>query len=356
MFIKKYRWIIGLPLTYVLINLLGKQTNFINDIYYERFYKPLAIKLRTFFNFTTISIGDCIYIALFIYIIYKCFFIKKAWKANKLKVINSICISLSLFLIVFNVLWGFNYYRTPLYERLDMKNTYSTKELIIVSDRLVERLNKIHSSYVTGISQKIVIADASDIIYEQTVDGYVVLSNQYPEFNYKVANIKSSIFSLPLTYMGFSGYLNPFTNEAQVNNKIPKINMLITASHEVAHQIGIGPEAEANFVGYLAAKNNPNKYFDYAATSFALRYCLNRYPFKNEIEFNTYLKKINPGILTEWKENKDFWESHQSFIDTIFKFMYDKFLKANKQEYGIEGYSKFLDLLIHYELNEKRTR
>jgi hypothetical protein len=36
--------------------------------------------------------------------------------------------------------------------------------------------------------------------------------------------------------MGFGGYLNPFTNEAQVNYL--GSNVFLTANHEMAHQMG----------------------------------------------------------------------------------------------------------------------
>ena len=36
--------------------------------------------------------------------------------------------------------------------------------------------------------------------------------------------------------MGFGGYLNPFTHEAQVNTLQPKLRVLTTACHEIAHQ------------------------------------------------------------------------------------------------------------------------
>ena len=33
--------------------------------------------------------------------------------------------------------------------------------------------------------------------------------------------LKKSLLSLPLSYMGYSGYLNPFTLESQANAKMP---------------------------------------------------------------------------------------------------------------------------------------
>lgn len=352
--VKKYKWFIILCISYLLVRFISKQTNFIDTIYYDKIYRFISPELRKLTGFTSISIGDCLYLLLLLICIYKFLFIKKIWLNNKWKVINMVCISLTVFILFFNFLWGFNYYRTPLHERLNIASTYSEDDLKTVTQSLINRLNKIHLSYVTNKDTCIEVETSTDEVYKQVSTGYEVLSALYPEFNYKNQSIKSSLFSLPLTYMGFSGYINPFTNEAQINNKVTKMTLFVTASHEVAHQIGIGPESEANFVGYLAAKNNPNKYFEYAATSFALRYCLNRYPFENKTEFETYLAQINPGIIADWKKSRIFWEEHQTFIDTVFKFIYDKFLKVNQQEFGVEGYSMFLDLLIHYELNEKR--
>ena len=37
--------------------------------------------------------------------------------------------------------------------------------------------------------------------------------------------------------MGFSGYLNPFTHEAQADDLMPLFNTPLTA-HEMAHQLG----------------------------------------------------------------------------------------------------------------------
>ena len=64
------------------------------------------------------------------------------------------------------------------------------------------------------------------------------------------ATVKQSLFSTPLSYMGFSGYLNPFTLEAHINSTLPKISLPITIAHEMAHQNGIAAENDANFMGF----------------------------------------------------------------------------------------------------------
>ena len=156
--------------------------------------------------------------------------------------------------------------------------------------------------------------------------------------------------------MGFGGYLNPFTNEAQVNYLKPKYTSPLTTCHEMAHQTGIGSESECNFIGFVTAAKNEDLYFQYSAYSFALRYALNNLEALQEGSSKPFVKKINKGVLKNFEENKIFWKEYQTPINTFFEYFYDNFLKANQQKDGMEGYGKFVGLLIGYEnkLLEKR--
>ena len=151
--------------------------------------------------------------------------------------------------------------------------------------------------------------------------------------------------------MGFGGYLNPFTNEAQVNDMIPMYNFPSTACHEMAHQMGYASESECNFISFLTATKDEDLYLKYSGYSYALRYCLFNWEVRNPKMFKKLLKTINPGILKNYQESEDFWTSHQTFIETGFKIFYDNFLKLNQQKEGLESYSKFVDLMVNYYQN-----
>ena len=132
--------------------------------------------------------------------------------------------------------------------------------------------------------------------------------------------------------MGFSGYLNPWTNEAQVDEMIPLYKFSTTATHEIAHQLGYAAENEANFIGCLAAISHDNMYLKYCGYTFGLRYCLNEIYRRDEALYNTIVCSLNPGILKNYKEVRAFWEDHQNPIEPFFKLFYGEFLKANKQK------------------------
>ena len=88
--------------------------------------------------------------------------------------------------------------------------------------------------------------------------------------------------------MGFSGYINPFTIEANINSKIPIISYASTISHEIAHQIGYASENEANYIGILSNQISSNLEINYSGNLIALQYLLSELYYVNK---NLYLEK-----------------------------------------------------------------
>lgn len=249
---------------------------------------------------------------------------------------------------MFHFLWAFNYYRVPLFEKMSIKREYTEKELIAFTEKLIVKTNEVQFAITKDSTKKVVNPYSQDSIFKMSQNGYDHLSKQYPIFTYEIPSRKKSLISLPLTYMGFGGYLNPFTNEAQVNDKLPMFGFPNVVCHEMAHQIGFGSESECNFIGFMACLKNDDLYFQYSALTSALRYCMTNIGMKNEKEFDRLKTKINLGILENFKESKKFWQQYDTFIDKTFHAFYDQYLKSNQQEDGIDSYSKFVDLLINY--------
>jgi hypothetical protein len=185
-------------------------------------------------------------------------------------------------------------------------------------------------------------------LLERTPGSYKSLAGIYPQLDYHPASVKHSIYSLPLTYMGFSGYLNPFTNEAQVNSVIPPHKYPTTGSHEEAHQLGYAAENETNFLGCLASIHNEDPYFNYSGYIFALRHCLNEIYQRDEQAYEALVESINEGIIANYRESYELWQYYQNPLEPFFKNTYNVFLKANNQDKGIESYSYAVALFVNY--------
>ena len=321
----------------------------------ERFYSNglyvyISHFSRTLLGEIPFSIGDIIYGTTIIYCIYWFYKNRKLhWKRKLWSVLNF----LSVFYFLFHLLWAFNYYRVPLFEKMNIKTEYSEADLVTFTEKLITKTNDVQLAITKNQNEKVTNPYSQDSIFSMTQNGYDNLSKIYPFFQYEIPSRKKSLFSLPLTYMGFGGYLNPFTNESQVNDKLPIYGFPNVVCHEMAHQIGFASESECNFIGFLAGIKNEDLYFQYSALSNALRYCMSNIAMKNEKQFEVLKKKINSGIIANYKESDLFWKQYDTIIDKGFHAFYDQFLKTNQQEDGIDSYSKFVDLLINYYKGKK---
>ena len=346
----KRKYILSLFLVFqiIFLKVVALFPETVEQIYSNGIYLYISKISRTLLGKIPFSVGDVIYGFLIIYLLIQIWKTRKSWrlqwKNNLLKITNV----LSVAYFLFHFLWAFNYYRVPLFQKMSIQREYSDEDLYRFTEKLIVKTNAIQLQITKNKNLKVINWYTQDSIFKMSQNGYSNLAKEYPFFNYEIPSRKKSLFSLPLTYMGFGGYLNPFTNEAQVNYKLPMVSFPNVICHEMAHQIGYASESECNFIGFLSGIKNDDLYFQYSACSNALRYCLNNIGMKDETKFEYFKAKINPGILANYKESELFWKQYDTFIDKGFHAFYNQFLKMNQQKDGIESYSKFVDLLINY--------
>ncbi|MEM6685576.1 MAG: DUF3810 domain-containing protein, partial [Bacteroidota bacterium] len=258
-------------------------------------------------------------------------------------------ITITLAYFTFHLFWGMNYYRLPLYKSLELDRKYTTEELVNFTERVIKKANAIQFQITQNDTVKVTLPYSSGEIFNKTMNGYENFSAKEPMFTFTNQSLKTSIYSGFLTTMGFSGYINPFTNEAQVNSKIPMYKFPVTASHEKSHQIGFAAENEANFIGCMAALYNDDIYFKYGAYNFMTWHCLKEVYNRDKNEYERLKVTLHPGIQKNYDEVRAFWESHKNPLKPIFKFTFDQFLKANNQSKGILSYSYVVSLLVNYD-------
>ena len=345
---RKYILPTFLILQILVLKVLAFFPEFVEQYYSNRLYVWISHFLRITLGWIPFSIGDILYGFLILLILKWFWNTRKTWNLywndNLLRIFSV----LSIFYFVFHLLWGLNYYRVPLFEKMKIEKEYSDADLLFFTQKLIAKTNALQLQLTKNVSLKVVFPYSQEQVFKMNLNGYANLAKQYPFFEYQYPSIKKSIISLPLTYMGFGGYLNPFTNEAQVNYLGPMYTFPMTTNHEMAHQMGFGSESECNFIGFLASIKNDNLYFQYSGYSNALRYCLGNWKVRDEKVLEQLLKTINPGIRANYQESKDFWSQYDTMIDKGFHAFYDQFLKANQQKDGLESYSKFVDLMVNY--------
>lgn len=335
----------------IMVKTLSLFPEFVEQYYSNGLYLFLSKISRYFLGWLPFSFGDIVYTIGGFLIIRWLFKNKNTLITSPILWVTHVLSAISIVYIAFNLLWGLNYYRLPLHKKLNLKSNYTTEQLLNVTQQLITKTNAIHFSITKNDTVKVNSPYTKKEILQKTPEGYLALQQKFPYLKYTPTSLKYSLLSLPITYMGTSGYLNPFTNEAQVDYLIPFYRLPIVASHEIAHQLGYAAENEANFIGFLAASHYNDVYFNYSAYSFALRYCINEIYRRDKAIFKSTKKTINKGILKNYQESTDFWRAYQNPTEPFFKSLYTSFLKANSQEKGMESYSYVVALLVNYFKN-----
>lgn len=338
-----------LIMQWAFIQIIAQFPLFIETYYSNGLYLYISNSLRLILGWLPFSIGDLMYLILIAYLLRVIYNAIKTRQLNLKNTLFKIGGILSVIFFIFQLNWGLNYLREPLFNRLYFKkDSYTAAELYNFTEKLILKMNAVHLSITNN--DTVIVQNPLNKREIKKIAGsaYNQLQKKHSQFEYKNATVKYSLFSLPLTYMGFAGYLNPITNEAQVNWLIPKNSYPATVCHEIAHQLGIASEKEANFVGYLAATSATDAYYNYSGYLMALRYSLFEI-YRNEPEKFEILKdRLNKGIKKDLQQQQDFWQTYQNWSEQFFKLFYDSFLKANKQEAGIKGYNQVVLLLINY--------
>ena len=340
-----------LPLQFLMLQLLKFFPEFVEKHYSLGLYPLISKVSRYLFGWVPFSVGDIFYLLITILAIRWIYINFHRLHFEPIRFFVDIAATVSIVYFVFHLLWGFNYYRLPLHKSLGLESKYTNEQLLETTIRFIEKSNAMHRELGYADSTKIDLPFTQKEIFAKSFNGYKNLENKFPQLAFTPYSIKKSGWSLGLTYMGYSGYLNPFSGEAQVNNLIKTYKFSVVSCHEQAHQIGYAAENEANFIAVLATLNNDDPYIQYAGYIFTLRYLINQVARVDELKYEELLETINPRILISYKEMRDFWESYKNPFEAFSKVFWDNFLKANNQKRGIMSYNYMVALVVNYYEN-----
>lgn len=352
--------IIGLLLVVqmLVLRVFGAFPETVEQYYSNGLYPLLSKAFRYAFGWLPFSFGDFMYAILILLVLRAVImFFKRKGRDWKSFLIRTLAI-VSVVYFAFHLLWGLNYYRLPLHQSLGIEKEYTTDDLLVLTEKLIEKSNRLHNKLAPNDATAVQLLTKDDggeyhafakaDLFKTTLNGYQNLSSQFPKLDYAPRSIKTSLLSYPLSIMGYSGYLNPITNEAQVNGLVPAHRWPVISCHEQAHQLGFAKENEANFIAVLATLNNDDPYFQYSGSIFALRYCLNDVYRRDKDKGIELRAKINPGILENYAQSRAFWDEMDNPLEPFFEYVYTGFLKANNQPAGLKTYSYMVALLVNY--------
>jgi uncharacterized membrane protein len=333
------------------IHIYANDSTRVENQYSTGFYPVFSRILRYIFGWLPFSIGDVLYGLVILWLIckivkgIKIIFKRQATMAGFAAGAGKGLRILLVTYIIFNLFWGINYNRMGIASQLQLKmDKYRPEDLKMINGLLVEKVN--------AAKQVLVKEDlpypSKKQLFVKVQHAYKEAEKIYPFLKYQPVSLKPSVWSWVGNYMGFTGYYNPFTGEAQVNTLVPKFLQPFTSCHEVAHQLGYAKEMEANFVAFLSATASKDTLLHYSVYLDLFMYSNRNLFTTDSVAAKDYRDKLTPAVIDDLKEWRAFNIKHRNPVEPVFRWVYGKYLEGNQQPQGVLSYDEVTGFIIAY--------
>ncbi len=329
-------------ITFIITLLLRQQPEVTEKCYAQGIYPYIASLLSTLSSLFPFSLDDIFYTVLIfipLVLLISIFTKRIKWKAAGKFLLNI----LASVYILFYVLWGFNYFRSPLPERLGIKDREpDTEEFVQFIRQYVAELNQLHCDFDT-----INKAETNRRIEETYQKLAPVLQFEYPMGKRPDKKITFSSF---YAKSGITGYFGPFFNEVHVNKKVLPIEYPFVLAHEKAHQLGVTSEAEANFYSWLVCTHSSSQQIRYSAKLFISFHFFRQ--ARGLEDYKNLVAEISPEVQADIDRISEHWKKlRNATMDKTASKLNDAYLKHNNIKSGIKDYTGVVDHVMNFSLD-----
>ncbi len=275
---------------------------------------------------------------------------RKGGMLQLLKSVASLALTAGIILNLFYATWGFNYFRQPLSERMGLEITQrGTDELEAFVLDTASRASELRSTLHENANGVFTPEEPLRSIFDRLPQAYRVLSQEFPVFYGDVTRAKSVLWSNGLSAQGISGVYIGLTAEPNVNVLQPPLLVYQAAAHEMAHQMGIASENEAEFTAYLACENSDDPNVRYSGLIFALIISGNALYQADPDRYIGATETYGDAIWRDLSDYDAYWDSFDGEVQQSADKRNDAYLKHNSQQSGILSYGESVDLLLAYD-------
>lgn len=261
-----------------------------------------------------------------------------------IKLLAGLLFASSLFIVSF----GICYRRTPVDTRVPMVDE------ALVTRECIETAAVMMNERAKAVLPDIEFTDngASRMPYafpalcETLTDAYHRRFSESPA----VFSVKPVMLSEPLTYTHLSGVYMPFTGESNVNVHYPDFIVAYTCAHEMAHQMGIASENEANFYAFAVCFEADDPYLVYAACMNLLDYLFADLDHEGA---SRVIAQMPDEVIGEFAAYSAFFRKYaQSGAAELASAVNDSYLKSQGVAAGVKSYGEVTSLAVRYLMKQ----
>ncbi|MBL0238011.1 MAG: DUF3810 domain-containing protein [Saprospiraceae bacterium] len=267
-------------------------------------------------------------------------------RISAIRLLVNLISGLMIHLSWFYLTWGFNYFRSPLIERLPLNLNINKYELRDAYCEITEKITVLKSNLVNSNSN---LEGLSDPDLKRILNDQLgLLFNQFKLVDIPNVNCRI-IWPGSLLIWASAGVYWPFSGEANIDGGIHRIQVPFTMAHEMCHAKGWTDEGECNFLAYLACDRSKDIEIKYSGNLAYWRY-LNSSMWLLDPEWTSFeLDQLAETIQSDLKEIRKKMDRYPEVFESLRLLFYDQYLKVNGIRSGIESYSDLVKWIISFE-------
>ena len=325
------------------------------------FNRHISSITRAIFSYTTsvvpFSIAETVVIcAIPIAVLVTALLIKKIMSAKApwrvfFNLLGFILLLASFFIINF----GIAYNCTPIEEKINLDRNITTDDLTDACFIAMDEVDALEKYIVRDISGASIMPYSFDTMVKKLNESYEKLYAEYNFISPLNVRAKQIALSKPMTYTHISGVYTYFTGEANINmNYLPYIVVFSTA-HEMAHQRGIAPEDEANFIAFLVCVNSDDEYIRYCGYAEMLQYFTSSLYGASIDKYISVVSCLPTGLLYEYSAFSEMFAPYSgSTASKVSGAVNDTYLKMQGEAEGTASYDLVTSLATAYLVKKEK--
>jgi hypothetical protein len=251
----------------------------------------------------------------------------------------TLCVTAAAIYVAFLLVWGLNYRRTGMSDRLVVsQESPSAEDVVQLGIHAVEQMNQYHAeAHASGWTDE-PWRDQDLLAAFRTTQR--MLSDARPA---RPGRLKSSLFGLYFRWASIDGMIDPFVLEVLANPDLLPWERPFVAAHEWAHLAGYAHETEANFVGWLTCVRGDAgaRYSGWLHLYWQIAGAVDRGDRARLDEaLATGPRQDIQAIIDRIQRGRFPALSNASWV------VYEHYLRANRVEEGLRSYGEVVSLIL----------
>ncbi len=241
--------------------------------------------------------------------------------------------------LAFLALWGLNYRRVPLEEKLDFDRTrVNEQQAFVLASEAVGRVNDLHAAAHAGAFDPARLWPAFAAA-ERALGSERRITPGRP---------KQSVLAFYFRAAAIDGMTDPLFLEVILNPDLLPFEQPEVLAHEWGHLAGYADESEASFLAWLACLRG-DRLAQYSGWLSAYRRATNALPRS----VRSGLPRLGDGPRADLEAIFARQAHSSKLVRSAARGAYDSYLKANRIREGIENYDEVIQLMLGTSLGNE---